>query len=44
MVEVIVRKRGKSLWITFPKRFVEEQNIREGDIITIPIIERKNKL
>ena len=41
---VVVRKWGNSLGITLPRELVEGQNIKEGDILSLPVVIKKANL
>ena len=41
---VVVRKWGNSLGITLPKELVEGQNIKEGDVLSLPVVIKKANL
>jgi antitoxin component of MazEF toxin-antitoxin module len=40
----IARKWGNSLGITLPRELVEQQNIKEGDALMLPVIIKKANL
>ncbi len=40
----IARKWGNSLGITLPKELVEQQDIREGDTLILPVVVKKADL
>lgn len=40
----IARKWGNSIGITLPKELVERQNIKEGDVLSLPIVIKKADL
>ena len=40
--EVIVKKWGNSVGVLFPKRFVEEKNIKVNDKIEVEIVKKAN--
>ncbi|MBI2137174.1 AbrB/MazE/SpoVT family DNA-binding domain-containing protein [Candidatus Woesearchaeota archaeon] len=40
----VVRKWGNSLGVTLPKELVERQNVREGDILSLPVVIKKASL
>ncbi len=40
----IARKWGNSLGITLPKELVKQQNIKEGDVLSLPIVIKKTNL
>lgn len=41
---VVVRKWGNSLGITLPKELVEGQNIKAGDVLSLPLVIKKADL
>lgn len=41
---VVARKWGNSLGIILPKELVEEQNIKEGDVLSLPSLIKKADL
>lgn len=40
----VVRKWGNSLGVTLPKELVERQNIKEGDVLSLPVVIKKADL
>ncbi len=40
----VARKWGNSLGITLPKELVEQQNIKEGDKLVLPVVIKKADL
>ena len=40
----VARKWGNSLGITLPKELVERQNIKEGEVLSLPIVIKKADL
>lgn len=40
----VARKWGNSLGITLPKELVEQQNIKEGDTLVLPVVIKKADL
>ena len=42
--EAVARKWGNSLGITLPKELVEQQNIKEGDKLVLPVVIKKADL
>jgi hypothetical protein len=40
----VVRKWGNSLGITLPRELVEEQRIKEGDVLALPVVIKKANL
>ena len=42
--ETVVRKWGNSLGVVLPKELVEMQNIKEGDVLSLPVVIKKADL
>ncbi|MBI2143917.1 AbrB/MazE/SpoVT family DNA-binding domain-containing protein [Candidatus Woesearchaeota archaeon] len=40
----VARKWGNSLGVVLPKELVEQQNIKEGDVLSLPIVIKKADL
>ncbi len=40
----VARKWGNSLGITLPRELVERQSIKEGDVLSLPIVIKKANL